>query len=90
MWCPIGERVFVKPDAPKKETESGIVIPAVAQEKTWAGEVVAVGEDVKNPRIVRGARVLVSKYGGLELPGTEMMSFLEDEILAVDDGGRTL
>jgi co-chaperonin GroES (HSP10) len=87
MWCPLGERVFVRLDAPKETTDGGIVIPTAARESTWAGEVVSVGDRVEDPRIKRGARVLVSKYGGLDVPGAgkRMMSFLPQEIIAVDE-----
>jgi chaperonin GroES len=73
---PIEDRVIVKPIAPESVTNSGIILPDVAQEATHRGIVLAIGPgrvvEMTGRRIpveefAVGDEVLVSKYGGTEL-----------------------
>lgn len=62
---PLFDRVILKEDTPDEVTEGGIVVPAMAQEKTKTARVVAVGVDCK--RVVVGDHVIHTKYSGTEL-----------------------
>jgi len=88
---PIDDRVVVRPQDPESTTASGIVLPAVAQEKTQRGTVVAAGEGSFNSdgslrplRVAVGDEVLYSKYGGTEVTveGDDLLVLRESDVLA--------
>ena len=89
---PIGDRVLVEPAPEKESKKGGIIIPDTAKEKPMEGIVVALGtgktDDKGNKvpfEIKKGARVLISKYGGTELKrdGKEYKILNSDDILGV-------
>lgn len=66
---PMFDNVFVLPDPVKTETDSGILIPEIAQEEGHVGYVVAIGPGKKDePMSLKvGDRVAFSKYSGTDL-----------------------
>jgi chaperonin GroES len=91
---PLGDRIFVELVEEKEVKKGGIIIPDTAKEKPTEGIVRAVGTgkfDDKGKKIpfeVKvGDRVLVSKYGGTDLPfkidGKEYKVFNAEDIIAV-------
>ena len=91
---PLRDRIVVEAleEQAANGTESGLVIPDTAKERSMESVVVAVGsgkvgEDDKKVflEVKKGDRVLVSKFGGTEikLDGKDYRIFNGDEILAV-------
>ena len=69
---PLGERVVIKMLETEETTKSGIVLPGSAKEKPQVAEVIAVGtgsdsDDMKEPELSVGDKVLISKYAGTEV-----------------------
>jgi len=70
---PLENRVVVEPLDNSKETNSGIVIPDVAQERPQVGIVLAIGPgkfehgEFMHTQVEVGQKVLFSKYGGTEV-----------------------
>lgn len=63
MLQPIKDRILIQRDEPKKVTESGFIIPEIAQEKEANGTILAVGKDV-DESLKAGQRVLFGKNDG--------------------------
>jgi chaperonin GroES len=95
---PLGDRVLVEPVEEKEIKKGGIIIPDTAKEKPQEGIVVALGTGKTDDNgkkvpfeVKKGDRVLISKYGGTELPsqfkidGKEYRLVNADDILAVID-----
>lgn len=90
---PIGEYIVVKRAKGEQKTAGGIIIPDVAQERPFEGEVLAVGsgKELKKGKGVRplivkpGDRIIFSQYAGteVELAGEEHFIIDEDDVLAV-------
>ena len=93
---PIGDRILVEPVEEKEVKKGGIIIPDTAKEKPQEGIVIALGTGKTNDdgkkipfEVKKGDRVLISKYGGSELPshlkvdGKEYRLVNGDYILAV-------
>jgi len=93
MIQPLFDRVVVKPLDAEEKTESGIILPASAQEKQTRGTIVAVGPGPMNentgeylPMAVKeGDEVVFGKYAGTELKweDVEYLVVGQGEILAV-------
>jgi len=91
---PLGDRVLVEPAEEKEVKKGGIIIPDSAKEKPTEGLVIALGTGKTDDNgkkvpfeVKKGDRVLVSKYGGMEikLDGKEYKILNSDDILAVID-----
>jgi chaperonin GroES len=93
---PIGDRILVEPVEEKETKKGGIIIPDTAKEKPQEGIVIALGTGKTDDNgkkipfeVKKGDRVLVSKYGGTDLPshlkinGKEYRLVNADDILAV-------
>lgn len=98
----IDDRVLVRPRDPNEVTDSGIVIPANARERSREGVVVVVGPGMRVPFLVDGkfgARaalpigvgdvVLHASYGSTEyeIDGVKHLILREHEIMAVLEKG---
>ena len=90
-YKPLGDRVLIEPEAPEQTTQSGIVIPDSAQEKSQTGTVIKVGsgrvtDDGKtiHVSVKEGDIIIYSKYGGTEL-GNDLLIIKENDILAVKE-----
>jgi chaperonin GroES len=89
---PLGNRVLVLIPEVKDLTKNGIIIPGNTQERPQEGEVVDIGEGVRNTdgtltplSVVIGNKVLFNRFGGVELVinGKTHLLMVQDEILAV-------
>jgi chaperonin GroES len=71
---PLFDNVLVKPLKAETKTSGGIYLPESAKEKPQIGEVVAVGEGIRDehgkliPMVVKvGQKVMYTKWGGNEV-----------------------
>lgn len=88
---PLFDRVIIEPKEESKETQGGIILPSVSQEKSQIAKVVAVGEgglpDGKEMKmkVKVGDTVLFAKYSGTELEqnGKKYIVIRQADILAV-------
>jgi chaperonin GroES len=71
---PLHDRIAVKPLEHEEKTAGGIIIPDTAKEKPMQGEVVAVGNGLKNDKgevqaleVKKGDIVLYGKWAGTEV-----------------------
>ncbi len=88
---PIFDRVVLLPKEAEKETQSGIILPTAAQEKSQIATVVAVGKggivDGKEVemQVEVGQEVLYTKYSGTEckFEGKKYIVIKQTDILAV-------
>ena len=82
---------LIKPLKTESKTEGGIMLPAVAQEKSQLATVVSVGEgglvDGKEVKMVvkPNDKILYSKYAGTEVKfeGEELIVIRQTDVLAV-------
>jgi chaperonin GroES len=89
---PLHDRVLVRRVEAEEKTAGGIIIPDSAKEKPAEGEIVAVGDGVRDedgdriPLDVKaGDRVLFGKWSGSEVTinGEELLIMKESDILGV-------
>lgn len=89
----LGKRILASEFKQDTETESGIIIPEVAQkDEKNLFEIVAVGTEVKDKDLVEGNVILVGNrtskaVDSAPLGGTDFKIFNEDQIIGVDNGG---
>lgn len=89
---PLHDRVLVKRIEEEKKTAGGIIIPDNSGEKPAEGEVLAVGEGLRNTdgtlnslTVKVGDRVLFEKYGHSEvkIDGVDLLIMKESSILGI-------
>ncbi|MEE4288208.1 MAG: co-chaperone GroES [Erythrobacter sp.] len=89
---PLHDRVLVRRIEADTKTAGGIIIPDSAQEKPSEGEVIAVGDGVRDDdgdRIALdvkvGDRILFGKWGGTEvkIDGEDLLIMKESDIMGV-------
>jgi chaperonin GroES len=89
---PLHDRVLVRRIEGDQKTAGGIIIPDTAQEKPQEGEIIAVGNGVKNEKgeitpldVKAGDRILFGKWSGSEvkIDGEELLIMKESDILGV-------
>lgn len=84
---PLADRVLIKPAPAEEKTAGGIIIPDTAKEKPLQGEVLAVGNGIKDEEMVlkAGDTVLYGKYSGteVELDGEKYLIMRQSDVLAV-------
>ncbi len=80
-------RVIIEPAPAETKTASGLIIPDTAKEKPQQGNVVAIGNDVKDEKttVKVGDTVLYGKYAGTELKweGKDYLIMKESDILVI-------
>jgi len=88
---PLGDRLIVEALEQEESTESGIVLPDTAKEKSQRGRVLAVGPGARDEGgkridmdVAEGDEVIFSKYGGTEfkLGIDEVLILRESDVLA--------
>lgn len=83
----IAGKVLVKPSEAEEKTASGIYIPDSAKDKPLNGEVVLVGQALKdqNVEVKPGDKVIYGKYSGteLELDGENYLLISHSDILYI-------
>lgn len=84
---PLADRVLIKAAPAEEKTAGGIIIPDTAKEKPLQGEVLAVGNGIKDEEMVlkAGDTVLYGKYAGteVELDGEKYLIMRQSDVLAV-------
>ena len=92
---PLHDRVVLRRVEEDQRTPGGIIIPDTAKEKPVQGEVLAVGQGVRNEKgdlialdVKPGDRVLFGKWSGTEvkLDGEEFLIMKESDIMGVIEG----
>jgi chaperonin GroES len=97
MIRPLHDFILIKPDEAKEKSDGGIFIPTVAQEKTFPGTVLSVGDGYWDaghyvePVVCPGDRVLYAKYDGneIECEGEKFLLIKEAAIYAVLESEST-
>lgn len=83
---PLADRVLVLPAPAEEKTIGGIIIPDNAKEKPLKGQIVAVGQGVKDEEMILkvGDAVLYGKYAGTELEddGVKYLIMKQSDVLA--------
>ena len=83
----IAGKVLVRPSEAEDKTAGGIYIPDSAKDKPLHGEVVLVGNALKdqNVEVKAGDRVMYGKYGGteLEINGISYLLMSQSDILYI-------
>jgi chaperonin GroES len=89
---PLHDRVLVRRVEEDHKTPGGIIIPDTAKEKPMQGEILAVGQGVRNEKgewvaldVKSGDRVLFGKWSGTEvkIDGEDLLIMKESDILGV-------
>ena len=92
---PLHDRVLVRRLESEEKTRGGIIIPDTAKEKPAEGEVIAVGNGVRDesgkiqPLDVKvGDRILFGKWSGTEvkIDGEDLLIMKESDILGIIEG----
>ena len=91
---PLYDRVVLVAENAKVETESGIMLPEMAQEKSQVGVVAFVGNGVNldgtqtEMQVKVGDKVLYSKFAGVEIKqdGKDYIVIRQTDILAILGG----
>jgi chaperonin GroES len=91
---PLHDRVLVKRTESEEKTKGGIIIPDTAKEKPIEGEVLAVGNGVRDEQgkthpldVKVGDRILFGKWSGTEvkIDGQDLLVMKESDIMGVID-----
>jgi chaperonin GroES len=89
---PLHDRVVVRRIDSEEKTAGGIIIPDTAKEKPSEGEIIAVGEGLRDddgkriPLDVKaGDRVLFGKWSGTEvkIDGEDLLIMKESDIMGI-------
>lgn len=89
---PLNDNVILKRAAAETKTASGLIIPETAQEKPVEGEVVAVGNGLRDANgkqvpleVKKGDRVLFNKWAAkdLKINGEDFVVLKETDIVCV-------
>ncbi len=92
---PLHDRVLVRRIDSEEKTAGGIIIPDTAKEKPSEGEIISVGEGLRDddgkriPLDVKaGDRVLFGKWSGTEvkIDGEDLLIMKESDIMGVITG----
>lgn len=88
---PLGDRVVLKQQEAEEKTQSGIILPDSAKEKSQVAVVVAVGPGTKKDgkkvemQVKEGDKVIYSQYSGtdVKLEDEEYIVVGQDDIIAI-------
>ena len=88
---PLHDRVLVRRLEAEEKTAGGIIIPDSAQEKPSEGEVVAVGQGIREEGafveldVKPGDKILFGKWSGTEvkLDGEDLLIMKESDIMGI-------
>ena len=95
---PLHDRVLVRRIDSEEKTAGGIIIPDTAKEKPSEGEIISVGEGLRDddgkriPLDVKaGDRVLFGKWSGTEvkIDGEDLLIMKESDIMGVITGAES-
>lgn len=89
---PLHDRIAIKPIEQEEKTKGGIIIPDTAKEKPMQGEVVAVGNGIRNKKgeihpleLKVGDKVLYGKWAGteIEIKGAKLIVMKESDVFGI-------
>jgi chaperonin GroES len=89
---PLQDRVLVRRVENEEKSSGGIIIPDTAQEKPSEGEIVAVGNGIRDERgqiipldLKPGNKILFGKWSGSEVSinGEELLIMKESDVMGV-------
>ncbi len=89
---PLHDRVLVRRVESDEKTAGGLIIPETAKEKPQEGEVVSIGEGVRDDSgnrvaldVKAGDRILFGKWSGTEvkIDGEDLLIMKESDIMGV-------
>ncbi len=95
---PLHDRVVVRRIDSEEKTAGGIIIPDTAKEKPSEGEIISVGEGLRDddgkriPLDVKaGDRVLFGKWSGTEVKigGEDLLIMKESDIMGIITGAES-
>ena len=95
---PLHDRVLVRRIDSEEKTAGGIIIPDTAKEKPSEGEIISVGEGLRDddgkriPLDVKaGDRVLFGKWSGTEVKigGEDLLIMKESDIMGIITGAES-
>ena len=81
---PLGNRVIIEPRKAEEKTKGGIYLPESAQNEENKGTIVAISEEIKDPKVSTGDSVMFEKFSGKEISDNEKKYVIIDvkDILA--------
>jgi chaperonin GroES len=94
---PLHDRVLMRRVEEDQRTPGGIIIPDTAKEKPIRGEILAVGQGVRNEKgelvaldVKPGDQVLFGKWSGTEvkIDGEDLLIMKESDILGVIEDAK--
>lgn len=88
---PLKNNLIVKVDKAAEKSTGGILLATQWKDLPPTGTVEAVGPDVKEPLLKKGARVLFSRYSSVEVStdrNSDLRIISEDGIWAVINDGK--
>lgn len=81
------DRILVKPDEKKKESEGGILIPDSVQERPNVGTIISVGPGTKDQKMSAevGNKIMFGKHAGIDMniDGEDVVFIRESDIIAI-------
>lgn len=89
---PLHDRIAIKPIEQEAKTKGGIIIPDTVKEKPMQGEIVAVGNGIRNKKgeihpleLKVGDKVLYGKWAGteIEIEGTKLIVMKESDVFGI-------
>lgn len=89
---PLHDRIAIKPIEHEEKTKGGIIIPDTAKEKPMQGEIVAVGNGIRNKKgeiypleLKVGDKVLYGKWAGteIEIKGEKLIVMKESDVFGI-------
>jgi chaperonin GroES len=84
---PLGDRVVLQYQKAEEKTQTGIILPDSAKEKSQVATVIAVGpgSDKEKPQVKEGDKVIFSQYSGTEvkIDEEEFVIVSQKDILAI-------
>lgn len=85
MIKPLKNYCLLKKEKIEKETKFGDIIISTKKDNGTVSKIISVGEDVKNPLLKEGARVIYKEYSTTSYKenGEEYLLIKDEDILAV-------
>jgi chaperonin GroES len=81
---PLFDKILIKRPEEFSETGGGIIIPETSREKAMNGEIVSIGQDVK--QVKKGQTIMFAKYAGTDVTFDDKNQYLiiaEKDVLGV-------
>ncbi len=79
MFEPVADKIIVKANDANTQTDGGVILPDIAQEETWKGDVIAVGP---------GAILLDGKYTPMQTKIGDIVVYPKMGVKKIDYNGE--